>query len=446
MGYMKRAIWTLRRVAAAMVVGVAVQSSESAASPGSSAGVTFSVHGMVEGQPAKAEPATSPAEGSVVTCSRVEISLSIGRLSVKNDSHDARVSFSDLPPGTYGYTATCHAAAHHHGIVRGTVAVESDGPAMVELDVKVPLTPYDISGGGTYDSQLIVPQGASFGTSIGTPDQIGGDLDGKVRDLTVLTSVGYVTSRASHQGIDALAITDLGIWNLAASFTPERRLSFSGSLTGLAKTPYGLDTRTLQGATGAIAYAFHKHLALGGWAGWSPGLAGTKDVRSAGLGVTWRKRQSEFVKTEFRLGATGLQIRPDGDGSSPRGVAQLDASAELQLCWNTCEQRYGATSIGFDAGIPIYHSDADSGAVGSNLDASLGFHIGNFMRISKTFDVYLDVAWRDRGDRRDASTELPVLVGGFDQLQMSLGAIFYFGFGASTVGAGERDVYGVGPE
>jgi hypothetical protein len=51
------------------------------------------------------------------------------------------------------------------------------------------------------------------------------------------------------------------------------------------------------------------------------------------------------------------------------------------------------------------------------------------MRVNDTFDLYANVAWRDRGDAAAIKTEFGTLLGGFDQIQMSLGAIFYFHFG-----------------
>ena len=178
------------------------------AAPGSSGGLTFVVSGLVKGPSAQSETesAATSTEDTVVPCDRVDISLTIGRLSVENGGHDARVSFSELPPGTYDYTVTCHKSRHLQGEKQGSLVIEYDGRAIAEVDVLVPIAPVEVlTMQGSGSAELVALTVGS------TPDQTGGDLDSKVRDLTVLTSVGYVTSRAAHQGIEPLATTDLGI-------------------------------------------------------------------------------------------------------------------------------------------------------------------------------------------------------------------------------------------
>ncbi|MCP4443957.1 MAG: hypothetical protein GY811_01245, partial [Myxococcales bacterium] len=322
------------------------------------------------------------------------------------------------PPGTYSYVAECRNSRIGRGFAKGQVDVVSG------TMTKLPLT-IDVTAHALIVDAVNISVSSS---SMGTVDQKGGDLDSKTRDLTILANLGYVTSADTHQSVAPLAFTDLGVWSIAAAFTPERRLTFGGKVVGLAKGPASLDASVIQNAGADVSYAFGKHLAASAGGQWQAGLDTTRSVVNAGGVVTWRKQHAEFVKTEFSLGGAGVMHRGTSmDGNRTSTFAT--GSAEVQLCWNNCYRRFGATWFGFDAAIPLSHSDKGAALVGAKPNSALGFHVGSFMRVNKTFDLFAEVAWRDRGDTEAIETELGTLLGGFDQIQMSLGAIFYFSFG-----------------
>jgi hypothetical protein len=358
---------------------------------------------------------------TTMPCADVQINLKRGRLEATTSGEEHLISFTDLPPGVYNYEIFCQNSRGINGSSKGQATVV-DGvmsPIVVTIDTKEETI-----------SDVVTSSMSLRGETIsGSYDQKGGDLDSKVRDLTILADLGYVTSRDTHQNVAPLAFTDLGVWSIAAAFTPERRLTFGGKLIGLAKTPASLDVPVMQAAAADVSYAFQRHLAVNAGGQWQTGLGSTKDVLTFGAGLTWRKQHSHIVKTEFSVGAQSVSHRDRESADSNRTSAAAAGAAEVQLCWGPCNYRHGASWFGFDASVPFYHSAKSMDSVGAKPNSALGFHFGSFMKVNKTFDLYADVAWRDRGDSSAAKTETGTLLGGFDQIQLSLGAIFYFHFG-----------------
>lgn len=401
-------------VAVIVLLGASRSSRADDTAAPTTSGLTFRVTQRTTGATAGGSAATSDGD-----CLMVSVRLTRGRLSAANSANDAVVTFSDLPPGRYDYTVHCSTTTGASGSLTSAVEVLEGTMTPVVLSIGI-VEPVRTAG-----TESIV-------LSAGRVDQKGGELDSAVRELTLLTELGYVTSRGTHQGVAPLGFTDLGVWSVAGSLTPGRRLSIGAKLVGLAKTPATVDSSVLQSAAGDVSYAFHPHLAIGVGGRWRTGLGSVRDIADGGVAITWRDQHSEFVKTEFSVGSEVVAER--GTGGDPTRTSVLaTASAELQLCWNDCRRRFGASWVGFDAELPLHHSAPELELIGAKPNSSLGFHIGSFMRVNKTFDLFADVAWRDRGDAGQPRTELGTLLGGFDQVQLSLGAIFYFHLGSKDV-------------
>lgn len=393
-----------------------------AAPPALATGLVFRVHQKI--MPSAATQATTespiqpkpePTTATIEPCPAVTVELKRGVLTASNQSSDAQVSFSDLPAGTYSYSVRCENGDFNGKPSRGTVEVTTGTLTPVDLTIEATRQPTSFDYHG-YGETITIRSGSA--------DQKGGELDSKSRDLTVLADLGYITSRGSHQGVDALAFTDLGVWSLAAALTPQRRLTFGAKVAGLSKSPVAVDGQVLQLAGGDISYAFAPHLAVQAAAQWRAGLGATRAVIDAGAGVTWRQQHAQFVKTEFSVGVQSLTHRNQMAPNLTSGF--VTGSAEVQLCWNDCRRRFGASWFGFDAAIPVAHSNSKLDLVGAKPNNALGFHVGSFMRVNDRFDLFADVAWHDRGEAAAPTTEAGTLLGGFDQLQLSLGAIFYF--------------------
>jgi hypothetical protein len=91
-------------------------------------------------------------------------------------------------------------------------------------------------------------------------------------------------------------------------------------------------------------------------------------------------------------------------------------------------------------GVPIAHGpEGIDVATGLSLDprTHLGVTLGSFFNVSKKWDMYVTTAWVDRGDAEKPATQLPILDGGFDQVQLAVGIIAHWSF--DRCGPDDRD-------
>jgi hypothetical protein len=236
-----------------------------------------------------------------------------------------------------------------------------------------------------------------------------------------------------------LKFTDLGIWSIAAAYTPRRWLTFGAKVEALATAPATMHLNVLQSASGSLSYAVGPSLALNIAGQWHTGLSPTKDVIEAGADITWRKHRRRFLKTEVMLGGQSVTHRAASDVGGTRTSVLATASADVQVCWGNCDKRYGATWLGFDSTIPLYCSKSQSMLVGSKPNSSLGFHAGSFARVNDTFDLYAALGWGNRGDAIEPPSEFGTLSGGFDQFKITVGAVFHFFLEGNPSGHGLDD-------
>src|SRR4029079_6914982 len=102
------------------------------------------------------------------------------------------------------------------------------------------------------------------------------------------------------------------------------------------------------------------------------------------------------------------------------------ASGEFQLCWNECSQHNGATWLGIDIGIPVYHHPGDATEMDPmQIDprTRLGLTVGSFFAVNETWDFYGTLSWIDRGDPDVPSTQLPIIDGRSVQVQRRVRAL-----------------------
>jgi hypothetical protein len=380
------------------------------------------------------------------TCGSLNVKLRRGPMTAsKNDSSD--VAFVELGEGQYAYEAQCTAVVNGSGqnkIAQGNTTITNGAMPTVNLVFEFEDDQSNVIAPPSRQEDrelLTVMGGSSRGDSYF--DSKGDDLDRKSRELTILADLGYLTSRGNHQNISALRFTDLGIWSLAASYTPRRRLTVAGKVEALATAPATMELGTLQAAGGSIAYAMSPHVAFDLSGHWRAGIAQTKSVLDGGAGIIWRKQQRKFLKTEVSVGGLAINHRAAAVDGGNRTSALASVSADIQLCWANCSDRFGATWIGFDSTIPVYNSKPNAMVVGSKPNSSLGFHIGSYARVNDSFDLYASLNWINRGDLEVPRSEFGTLSGGFDQVQISMGAVFHFYFDKKTTGHGVDDVMGL---
>jgi hypothetical protein len=280
--------------------------------------------------------------------------------------------------------------------------------------------------GGTPEVVLTGDAAVSGGwQDISRRQQGSDDLVADARELEISSQMVFVTSGAAMTaGVPELLFTDVGLWRTDVAYNPLPRLRLAGSVELLAKQPSTIDEPFFQAAGLGVQFntSARTALTLGVDVGSMMGDSGNHG--GVGLGFQGRKRMNEIVSWEGRVGVGATQLWFDADTEEPFWFAEAGGSGEVQICWGPCERRFGATWFGIDLAVPVYHHpDGADARTGLELDphTRLGFTTGSFARISKHWDMFVSVSWVDRGDVEKPETQLPILDGGFDQVQLGLG-------------------------
>jgi hypothetical protein len=246
-------------------------------------------------------------------------------------------------------------------------------------------------------------------------------------ELEASSELVFVTSRGAMAGVPELFFTDVGLWRTRVAYSPMGRVRLTGGVGFVAKQPSTIDEPFWQNA--GLGFQFHtsKRSAVGLDLELGQLLADSGQHGGVGLHFQARKRMNEFVSWEGRLGASATNLwleEPEGDF----WFAEAGASGEFQVCWGPCQYRYGATWLGISLGVPVAHRDTE------RLDphTRLGLSVGTFVGVSKHWDMLVTLTWVDRGDAENPTTQLPILDGGFDQVQLAFGLIAHVGLGEDS--------------
>ena len=258
----------------------------------------------------------------------------------------------------------------------------------------------------------------------GSDDQVA-----TARELEVGSQMVFVTSRAAMTGVPELFFTDVGLWRTNVGYVALPRLKVSAGVEFLAKQPATIDEDFFQNAGLTIQFNTSARTALTLGFDFGSMLGDTGMHGSVGLGLEGRKRMNEFMSWEGRVGAGATNLWFDADTEDAFWFAEAGGSGEVQVCWGPCDRRFGATWFGIDLAVPVVHRpDGPDGRTGLELDphTRLGVTMGSFARVSKHWDLVVTVAWVDRGDAEKPETQLPVLDGGFDQVQFGVGLMTHW--------------------
>lgn len=266
------------------------------------------------------------------------------------------------------------------------------------------------------------------------------DIVGKRSELEIASEMVFLTSRGAMAGVPELFFTDVGLWRTRVAYTPLPRLRLTGAVGFAAKQPSTIDERFWQSAALGVHFNTSARTALALDLELGSMLARSGIHGSAGLGLQARKRMNEFISWEGRLGASATSLWFDQRTDEPFWFAEAGGSGEVQFCWGPCRYRYGASWFAIDLAVPVFHHPGDPDpATGLALDprTRLGVTLGSFFNVTGHWDMYVTVRWVDRGDAEKPATQLPILDGGFDQVQLGIGLIVHFSLEAC--GPEDRD-------
>ncbi|MBN2195328.1 MAG: hypothetical protein JW751_21095 [Polyangiaceae bacterium] len=282
----------------------------------------------------------------------------------------------------------------------------------------------------TYDMMMASPiETASLSSTSHTYRNPGAMIGGDLVLPTGLIEVGgeilFVTS--DHEvGGEPLELTDLGLLRLHARRALLRRFEVFAATELLAKRPRGLEAPVWQGALGGARLAFADHFASVVSGGGGPLLTGEagRDGHHWEFGshLEYRPQLDENVYLELDLGTetTGLALHPKP--AAPFWVEELTARLVALRGGDR-----GGLWIAVDYRLPYARSPRRLTWDGRGLRTldpgpGLGLEIGAVLSVEQRgWDLFAVVSWIDRGDPARPSTMLPILHGGFDSWELSLG-------------------------
>ena len=219
----------------------------------------------------------------------------------------------------------------------------------------------------------------------------------------------FITASTSPDG-PRVKFTDLALLRLHSRWTATRRIELSGSIDLLAKQPDSRKDLFFQGGSIGLKIATSRATAIAAGVSGGPTMGDDGFWGSVATGIIHRSRIEEFLAFQYGGGATATALRvADAD---PAWQAGLGASSEL--VFHTPRGEW-AMWTGFELELPLVHTDT--------LDprSRLSVTIGTVFAAVKDWDLYAAFAWRDRGTTELPATTLPIIDGGFDQKQFSIG-------------------------
>jgi hypothetical protein len=236
----------------------------------------------------------------------------------------------------------------------------------------------------------------------------GGEISGSLRFL--------VTPQAAL-GTKALRFSDLALFELAGRWSIGPSLELSGQVALLPKQPPDRDEKVWQSVGLGLHYplGLQAAVALEGAGGHLIGHAGMWDKGS--LGVQWRKPLNRLVRFEIAGGVDAIDV------SAPHSTSALitEVAASGSTLFHDPSNEWGAW-IGVAYAIPVFSRGTDpTTALAIDPQPRLDLRLGTVLAVVDAWDLFAEFAVIDRGDVSDPRTQLPILDGGFDQLQVVLG-------------------------
>jgi hypothetical protein len=250
-----------------------------------------------------------------------------------------------------------------------------------------------------------------------------GNMRGVAEDFLVLPDgldVGgklrTVTAKASP-GMPELALTDLAFFDLDGQWAVARHYELDATATFLPKQPSTSHEHVFQGGSLALRRDLATRTAIALAASASP-LAGIHGEAFGGsLFVTRKHRLNELVSFALAAGANETILRPTGMAVASLGEIAGHASVLVRVpngVWG------GWLGAGY--AVPVYHRGLDpiSGATLAP-QPRLDLELGNTVQLADDWDLSATLSIIDRGDLASPATRLPILDGGFDQVQLVIG-------------------------
>jgi hypothetical protein len=232
-----------------------------------------------------------------------------------------------------------------------------------------------------------------------------------------------------------LAFTDVVLLRLTARAVVGKRTEVYGGIDLLPKQPSYTNELVFQGAHVGALVALPHHLAIDVRADESALLERAGQAGGGHLGLVGRRIEHEILAYEGELSASWTGLRFD---EAPRAwLAEVNASGSIVF---RAPEGAAAAWVGFGFAFPVAHGGMLPGAGPMDPQVRSDVRIGAVVSLVKLWDVYAEYAVLDRGDYSAPRTMLPILDGGFDQQQLTVGIVRHFGLDKSVDVPPELDI------
>ncbi len=304
----------------------------------------------------------------------------------------------------------------------------------------VTLSPVDRMPGSHVDAGMkrswtlatLIALGGTATADIGAPSA--GDLAtesisvrshrGAAEDYLVMPSGGELTAQmrfiTADQMLDggSIKFTDLALFGLSARWSLFSRLELGVSVDLLPKQPAGTDEKPWQSVGGQLRSPLGKHVAIQIAGGGGHLMNHSGKWTSESLTLEWKKPIAEVLAFDVQGGIVGLGLDAP---NTPSNAFITEVSINTTAMFREPKGHWGGW-LGIGYSVPVQASGRDPTTdLAIDPQPRLNFHAGTVVSLVKKWDLYIDIAVVDRGDRASPTTQLPILNGGFDQQQIIFG-------------------------
>ncbi|HEY1816642.1 MAG TPA: hypothetical protein VGG74_30050 [Kofleriaceae bacterium] len=290
-------------------------------------------------------------------------------------------------------------------------------------------------------ADVVIPQSETVEAAMGEAAGAYGSTRNVAEDFMVLP---YGLDLGAHVrtvtaddglGVGKLKLTDVALFDVAASWAIAKHYELDASGTLLAKQPSTTDEPVVQSGSIALRRELpHRFaVALAGSASALVNLHG--DALGASATLAHKHRLNEIITFGLSVGADGVAIRNTNvDAVATRGaVTDADRPWLVEVGGHAsvlARVPNGVWGGWIDVGyaVPVAHGGMDPVSE-MPLDPQPRFDItlGTAVQLAEQWDLSFTIAVLDRGDATNPATELPILDDGFDQIQLMLGVSRRFG-------------------
>lgn len=197
------------------------------------------------------------------------------------------------------------------------------------------------------------------------------------------------------------------------------RLELAASIELLPKQPSYTEEKPWQSVGFSLRSPLGRHVAIALAGGGGHLMAHEGMWTREALTLDWKKPVHEkFLAFDVEAGVSGLGLSAPTTTSTAYLTELVVRTTAL---FHEPQGHWGAW-LGIAYAVPIQHSGRDpTTEVAIDPRPRLDFHMGTVLAAVKRWDLYVDFAVIDRGDRATPGTQLPILDGGFDQKQIIFG-------------------------